>query len=71
MDDDDFEPPIVDAAAVVLQKKQCRCFIEERHALVGEGFATMLDFLVVQAKYVPTTTEGLQGVEVAQLGDGV
>ena len=43
-------PVVVDASAVETVLRACGCTNDQKNALVGEGFAKMADFLVIQAK---------------------
>ena len=45
-------PVVVDASAVETVLRACGCTNDQKNALVGEGFAKMADFLVIQAKDV-------------------
>ena len=52
MENGDFEGPLVDHRGVANALALCGCSVEQKNALIGEGFTNMADFLVIQAKDV-------------------
>jgi hypothetical protein len=52
MENEDFEGPLVDHRGVANALMLCGCSVEQKNALIGEGFTNMADFLVIQAKAV-------------------
>jgi hypothetical protein len=46
------EGPLVDHRGVANALALCGCSVEQKNALIGEGFNNMTDFLVIQAKDV-------------------
>ncbi len=52
MDQENVIVPLVDVSGVEAALRACGCSTEQKNALVGEGFAKMADFLVIQAKDV-------------------
>jgi len=46
------QEPLVDRNGVAAVLRVCGCSVEQRNALVGEGFAQMRDFLMIQPKDV-------------------
>jgi hypothetical protein len=52
MENADFEGPLVDHRGAVNALALCGNLVEQKNALIGEGFTNMADFLVIQAKDV-------------------
>lgn len=67
----DLEGPLVDHRGVANALTLCGCSVEQKNALVGEGFTNMADFLVIQAKDVAGMCTNLARISVNRGGSKI
>ena len=71
MENVDFVEPLIDEQGVAEALRLCGCSVEQRNALVGEGFINMIDFLVIQPKDVAGMCTNLARIPVNRGGSKI
>ncbi len=71
MDEVNVIVPLDDVSGVEAVLRACGCSTEQKNALVGEGFAKMADFLVIQAKDVAGMCTNLARIPTNRRGNKI